>query len=123
MVEDPGIEISFRAGSDWSFGGPLASRVRDVVGGILQAQQSSTTGAALAPARIEVVSTAPEHAGLGVGTQLSLGVARGLYELAGLPPPTAEQLAALTGRGRRSGVGLHGFRLGGLIVDGGYTIH
>ena len=30
-----------------------------------------------------------------------------------------EELARLTGRGNRSGIGLHGFHHGGLIVDGG----
>jgi beta-RFAP synthase len=50
---------------------------------------------------------------------LSLAVARLLVGLAGLPDPSAEQLAALSGRGLRSGIGLHGFRQGGLIVDGG----
>ena len=33
--------------------------------------------------------------------------------------PSLETLARLSGRGRRSGIGLHGFFHGGLIVDGG----
>ena len=33
--------------------------------------------------------------------------------------PAAAGAAALAGRGRRSGIGLHGFAHGGLIVDGG----
>src|SRR5205823_2425989 len=56
---------------------------------------------------------------LGVGTQLSLAVARVLLELAGRPVPEAPELAALCGRGLRSGIGLHGFDRGGLVVDGG----
>ena len=32
---------------------------------------------------------------------------------------SVEELARLSGRGRRSGIGLHGFEHGGLIVDGG----
>ena len=60
-----------------------------------------------------------EHVGLGVGTQLCLAVARTILSLAGMPEPSVEQLARLTGRGRRSGIGLHGFHHGGLIVDGG----
>ena len=32
---------------------------------------------------------------------------------------SVEELARWTGRGRRSGIGLHGFEHGGLIVDGG----
>ena len=53
------------------------------------------------------------------GTQLSLAVARGLLHLAGFPDPGPTGLARLTGRGSRSGIGLHGFQHGGLIVDGG----
>ncbi len=58
--------------------------------------------------------------GLGVGTQLSLAVARAVLELAGVTDAPVEKLARLTGRGGRSGIGLHGFAHGGLIVDGGH---
>jgi beta-RFAP synthase len=51
-----------------------------------------------------------------VGTALSLAVARAV---AG-PRPVAE-LAALTGRGERSGIGLHGFDRGGFLLDAGKT--
>ncbi len=64
--------------------------------------------------------TAPaDHVGLGVGTQLSLAVVRMVMKLAGDFEPSVESLAELSGRGRRSGIGLHGFVHGGLIVDGG----
>jgi beta-RFAP synthase len=39
--------------------------------------------------------------------------------MAGLPQTSISELAALSGRGLRSGIGLHGFDQGGLIVDGG----
>ena len=42
-----------------------------------------------------------------------------LLHLAGNHDPSLETLATLSGRGRRSGIGLHGFLHGGLIVDGG----
>jgi beta-RFAP synthase len=54
-----------------------------------------------------------------VGTQLSLAVARAVLKLARLDDRAPAELAHLTGRGSRSGVGLHGFHHGGLIVDGG----
>jgi len=50
---------------------------------------------------------------------LSLAVARLVTELAGASATPAATLAELTGRGLRSGIGLHGFDHGGLIVDGG----
>jgi beta-RFAP synthase len=124
MVEDPGIAIEFESSPEWKVVGPLATRVAALVQSILNAMRLPSTVPPLrppAPARVEVVSAAPEHAGLGVGTQLSLAIVEGLFKLDRLGAASVEQLAFLTGRGRRSGVGLHGFRHGGLIVDGGHS--
>ena len=63
----------------------------------------------------------PEHVGLGTGTQLSLAVARLILAGLGIEDPGVDRLVALTGRGRRSGIGVHGFMGGGLIVDGGHS--
>lgn len=60
----------------------------------------------------------PEHAGLGSGTQLSLAVGMAMSRLNDLDL-SVNQIAALTKRGMRSGVGLGTFAKGGLIVDGG----
>jgi beta-ribofuranosylaminobenzene 5'-phosphate synthase len=73
----------------------------------------------LPAAQIRVVTAPPEHVGLGVGTQLCLAVARAVFLLAGTRDLAVDDLARWTGRGRRSGIGLHGFDQGGLIVDGG----
>src|SRR5262249_42469667 len=67
-------------------------------------------GVRLVPARMVIASAPEEHVGLGVGTQLSLAVARVLLELTGRPAPAAPELAALCGRGLRSGIGLHRLR-------------
>ena len=61
----------------------------------------------------------PAHCGLGSGTQLALAVAAAVRELLELPAASARELAAVTGRGRRSGVGAHGFVHGGLIWETG----
>ncbi len=74
----------------------------------------------LPAARIRIESAPVEHVGLGVGTQLSLAVATAVLTLAGMPELSASELARLTGRGGRSGIGTHGFLHGGLIVDGGW---
>jgi len=65
-----------------------------------------------------VLSAAPEHVGLGSGTQLALGVGLALAKLNGLDIP-AEELAEALGRGEVSGAGTYAFKLGGLVVDGG----
>ncbi|MFQ5961811.1 MAG: beta-ribofuranosylaminobenzene 5'-phosphate synthase family protein, partial [Candidatus Methylomirabilales bacterium] len=62
--------------------------------------------------------TIPAHVGLGSGTQLSLAVATAVARLFDLDVTLAE-LAHLTGRGRRSGIGVSTFAHGGFVLDGG----
>jgi beta-ribofuranosylaminobenzene 5'-phosphate synthase len=69
--------------------------------------------------RITIHESIPSHRGFGGGTQLALAISAGARELLGLPRATAEELAALTGRGRRSAVGAHGFIHGGLVWETG----
>jgi beta-RFAP synthase len=117
MIEDPAIVVEGETAPDWSFEGPLAPRAVELMRRIRGQVGSDITmpgGAA-----IRILSTPPEHVGLGVGTQLSLAVARLVGELGGNRDPSHETLAGLSGRGLRSGIGLHGFLHGGLIVDGG----
>lgn len=68
--------------------------------------------------KIEVETAIPEHVGLGSGTQMSLAIGSALnafYEL-GL---STRDIAQLTDRGMRSGIGIGVFEQGGLVVDGG----
>ena len=60
----------------------------------------------------------PAHAGFGSGTQLALAVGRAFAACHGCDLPT-RRIAALLGRGERSGVGIAGFDRGGLLLDGG----
>ena len=120
MVESPGIEIIAEPAGHWTFEGRLAERVRNIVLLVQERNvECADIAAQFAPSRLQVVNAPPEHVGMGVGTQLSLAVVRVICELAGMQAPSVECLARLSGRGRRSGVGLHGFLRGGLIVDGG----
>ena len=70
------------------------------------------------PLALRLVATLPAHAGLGSGTQLALAVGRAFCAAFDIPV-TTPQLAFALGRGQRSGVGVAGFDLGGLLVDGG----
>jgi beta-RFAP synthase len=120
MIQSPGIEIVAEPALKWSFEGPLADRVRSIVG---QVQERCGIGidvaTELSPLKLRVTTAPAEHVGLGVGTQLSLAVVRILQAQMSGQDLSVESLARLSGRGRRSGIGLHGFLLGGLIVDGG----
>jgi beta-RFAP synthase len=113
MVEKPGLTLLARPSETWSAEGPLASRVLAIAERLVNRRH------ALPPARLTVLHAPPEHVGLGVGTQLGLGVARLLTTLAGDRDLSVTELAELAGRGLRSGIGVHGFAEGGLIVDGG----
>jgi beta-RFAP synthase len=70
------------------------------------------------PVAIDVTQTPRAHTGLGSGTQLALAVGVAFVRLLGHVAASAE-LAALLGRGARSGIGVLGFDSGGLLVDGG----
>ena len=118
MVESPGLEIVAEPAEDWGAEGPSAARAERVARDV--ARSLAERGHEAAPLRFTVLRLPPEHVGLGTGTQLSLAVARLVAESAGVGPTPAPELAAMTGRGVRSGVGLHGFDLGGLVVEGGH---
>lgn len=67
---------------------------------------------------IAITSAIPEHVGLGSGTQLSLAVGAALNAYYGLGL-SVRDIARLTDRGARSGIGIGVFEQGGLVVDGG----
>jgi beta-RFAP synthase len=117
MIDRPGIELTATPADSWSAEGPLASRVLETSRRVVERLEGETYS--VSPLRWEVIRAPAEHAGLGTGTQLSLAVARILLASVGENDVSAAHLASLSDRGRRSGVGLHGFLHGGLIVDGG----
>ncbi len=68
--------------------------------------------------KVDIEYAIPEHVGLGSGTQMSLAIGTALnayYDL-GL---SIRDIAQLTDRGKRSGIGIGVFEQGGLVVDGG----
>ncbi len=67
---------------------------------------------------IRLSQTIPEHVGLGSGTQMALAVGLAMDRLYGLKLNISD-VAMLTERGTRSGIGLGAFAAGGIIVDGG----
>ena len=70
------------------------------------------------PLHLRLLRVLPSHAGFGSGTQLALAIGRAFarwHELDVATPTLAHWL----GRGLRSGIGIHGFDHGGLLVDGG----
>ena len=83
MVDHPQVRLRLSAADKLETTGPLAGRAR-----AFACRWAQSAGLPTEPAcRIEVVSTAPAHAGLGVGTQLALSVAAGLNAWRGRPQP------------------------------------
>lgn len=115
MVESPGIALAVEPAKTWAASGPLAERALEFA----RRFAASLVAEELPPHRLVVERAAPEHAGLGTGTQLGLAVAEALAVATGHPGWTVPELAARVGRGQRSAIGVHGYRHGGLIIDGG----
>ncbi|MGR9105413.1 MAG: beta-ribofuranosylaminobenzene 5'-phosphate synthase family protein [Gammaproteobacteria bacterium] len=68
--------------------------------------------------QVEIERMIPEHVGLGSGTQMALAIGFAVSKLFGIELSVRE-VACLTDRGARSGIGIATFEYGGLIVDGG----
>lgn len=67
---------------------------------------------------IKVHREIPRHFGLGSGTQMALAVGAGISKLFNLNASLSE-IARITNRGLRSGIGIGTFSDGGLVIDGG----
>ncbi len=67
---------------------------------------------------LRLLKVLPAHGGFGSGTQLALAIARAFAQWHRIEVSTPT-LAHWLGRGQRSGIGIHGFDRGGLLVDGG----
>ena len=108
----PVASISVERASALQVVGPQAQRVRAFVER-LRARCNFP-----AQARVEIHEAIDEHAGLGSGTQLGLAAGLALSRLYERDIP-AREVAAIVGRGNRSGIGVGAFEAGGFLVDGG----
>ena len=114
MLDQPPVEIAVEKSHSWKFGGRHQEKARTAVEHWLSCRNESVS-----PCHVDVRDAPPLHVGLGVGTQLSLAIAAGLFALFEGEIPTSINLAANVQRGKRSAIGTHGFDHGGFIVDGG----
>src|SRR4051812_38030470 len=109
MIDEPGVVVTIARAQQFAAVGPFAERARQVV------ERLAAEWKLAALPSCEVKICAPrDHTGLGVGTQLALAVGAGLRRFSRLTELSVEELAICAGRGARSAVGTHGFRLGGL---------
>jgi len=115
MIASPELRLRASAAEKFAAVGPLAGRVAAYAERVGRAWGLDEAP----PARIEIVTAPGAHLGLGTGTQLALTTAAALAALAGRPIASVAELASWAGRGERSAVGSHGWRLGGLIIESG----
>jgi len=95
-----------------------ARQVPPDIGDELESAQGRL-GLGRVPIDVDVAADIPRHCGLGSGTQWRLAWVSALNRLwnLGLGP---SECAACSGRGGTSGIGIHAFRHGGLLIDGGH---
>jgi beta-RFAP synthase len=114
MVRAPGISLTVSRAPSWCARGPLAERAMAFAQRFVQGLPGLVP-----PQQIVVERAAPEHMGLGTGTQLALAVTQAVALAGGLDDLSAAELSSLAGRGLRSALGVHGFERGGFLVDAG----
>lgn len=122
MIEQPGVELRAQRSDEWAITGMMGQRPRvsDFSSRVLFQIARKFDRARGMATHLHLDRAIPEHVGLGSGTQLGLAVARAITLLNGKGVLPAAQLARLSGRGARSGIGILGFEHGGLLVDGGH---
>ena len=115
MVDQPGLQLRIEAAASFSTDGQFASRVIEFV-----SRWTTFHRLAAPPSCRMIIKRAPrQHAGLGVGTQLGMSIAAGLYCFIGDPIPSPDELAMSVGRAKRSAIGTYGFAMGGLLAERG----
>jgi len=113
MLDRPRVMVQVERAERWTAAGPDAERA-------LQAGQRFCESLDVADAfTINVIESPEHHAGLGSGTALALSVARAIACETGNGQLSSCELARHVGRGKRSAIGIHGFALGGLIIEHG----
>lgn len=111
-LDRPGTVLTAWRSNDFSAEGPGARRAVRVAEKIAHALKLD------GGMRIHLSEVIPEHSGLGSGTQMSLAVGLALNRLYQLDL-ILRDVAVLTERGARSGIGLGTFAEGGVVIDGG----
>jgi beta-ribofuranosylaminobenzene 5'-phosphate synthase len=115
MIDSPETEVTIeRAERDEVHGDDSQGRIAEFL------TRLRAPGAVYNPPyRITMARSAPAHAGLGSGTQLSLALVQCLSLMSGEGDLSPAELARRAGRGGRSAIGTHGFLQGGFLVDAG----
>lgn len=118
VVESFETELSLRLARADTFTADVAAAGGELERTVAWLQRLRDETGLTRPLRLHLRRTLPVHAGFGSGTQLALALGRAFAACHGLEVDTPT-LARWLGRGQRSGIGIAGFDVGGLLVDGG----
>lgn len=116
MVDSPSVRLRAQLSESVEVTGPNTTIARARTFAARFAESCNVN----VPVSINIEEAIPLHEGLGSGTQLALAIGTALARLHGIEYSTRE-IAAATGRAKRSTIGVFGFDHGGFIVDGGQT--
>lgn len=120
-LAEPALVIEARTSSKLSVSGDAPIPTTVLAKAEAMAQQLVTKLDLHGAVELDIRQHIPEHAGLGSGTQIALAVGAAISQLYRLDL-TAAKISELTGRGRRSGIGIAAFDHGGFIIDGGRSL-
>ena len=118
-IEAPSIELTATCAEKLIVSGLANTRIEKIAVNVIAKLNSKFN--INAAVKLHIQQNLPEHAGLGSGTQQALAIGTAISRLYGLNL-TTPQIAELTGRGSRSGIGIAAFDLGGLLIDGGRVL-
>ncbi len=116
MVDAPGITVRASPSREWSVKGALSKRAEPIISRL---RENPHVPVRSTPLQFHVDSEVPAHQGWGTGTQLALGITRVWCESEPKVTWSAVRSAEWVGRGLRSGIGIAGFDLPGLLIDEG----
>ena len=114
-LEDPGIVVSIKKMDEIDVENDIEGRARAAAEKVLKHLGIE------AGAGIRIEESYSQHVGLGFGTQIALGVGKGVCDLYGAELGVRD-IAEIVGRGGTSGIGTAAFEHGGFILDGGHRI-
>lgn len=113
-IKQPSVEIEAELSDEVDVSGPMNARAINAIESVLNEINGD-------PIKAEIISSIPQHVGLGSGTQIALSAALLTSKLNG-EDIYPKRLASIVNRGGTSGIGTAAFSEGGFILDGGHKL-
>ena len=119
MIDQPQTTLRISPAAMFDAGTVQRDRLIEIARRFSQSHFAGQFDDDLPRCKIEVLSAADPHFGLGSGTQLALATAAGLASFFAVETTRSKLIQQIAQRGKRSAVGSIGFFTGGLIIEDG----